>query len=93
MRSDGIDAKNKDWDIVQAVVPMLVPSLGESRYCVSFINDFSIRTWICFLKKKLEVFENLLEFKVLVENQTDKHIKVLRTNNGGQLCGKEFDQF
>jgi transposase InsO family protein len=28
-----------------------------------------------------------------VENQTEKRIKVLRTDNGGELCGKEFDQF
>jgi len=27
-----------------------------------------------------------------VENQIEKRIKVLRTNNGGELCGKEFDQ-
>jgi hypothetical protein len=28
-----------------------------------------------------------------VENQTDKKIKVLRTDNGGELCGKDFEQF
>jgi hypothetical protein len=33
------------------------------------------------------------EFKSLVENQTDKKIKVLRTDNGGELCGKDFEQF
>ena len=72
---------------------MLVPSLGGSRYYVSFINDFSRMTWIYFLKKKLEVFKRFSEFKALVENQTDRKIKVLRTNNGGEFCGNEFDQF
>lgn len=33
------------------------------------------------------------EFKTLVENQTKKKIKVLRTNNGGEFCNKAFDQF
>ena len=68
--------------------PVSVPSLGGSLYYVSFIDDFSRKTWIYFLRKKLEVFEKFKEFKYLVENQTDKKIKVLRTNNGVEFCGK-----
>ena len=71
--------------------PVLVPSLGGSRYYVSFIDYFSRMAWIYFLKKKSEVFKRFLEFKSLVENQTDRKIKVLRTDNGVELCGKEFD--
>ena len=29
----------------------------------------------------------------LVENQIDNNINVLRTNNGGELCEKQSDQF
>jgi transposase InsO family protein len=29
----------------------------------------------------------------LVENQTEKKIKVLRIDNGGELCGNEFEEF
>lgn len=50
-------------------------------------------TWIYFLKKKSEVFENFLEFKALVENKTDKRIKVMRTDNEGEFYEKEFKQF
>jgi transposase InsO family protein len=28
-----------------------------------------------------------------VENQTEKRIKVLRTDKGGEFCGNKFDQF
>jgi transposase InsO family protein len=73
--------------------PLSVPSLGGFIYYVSFIDDFSRKTWIYFLRKKVEVFEKFKEFKSLVENQTDKKIKVLRTDNGGEFCGKEFDWF
>jgi transposase InsO family protein len=72
---------------------MHVPSLGKSVYYVSFIDDFSRNTWIYFLRKKSEVFDKFKEFKALVENQTEKKIKVLRTNNGGELCGNEFEYF
>jgi len=72
--------------------PVKVPSLGKSMYYVSFIDDFSRNTWIYFLKKKSEVFDRFKEFKVLVENQTEKKIKVLRTANGGEFCSKEFEE-
>ena len=28
-----------------------------------------------------------------MENQTKKKIKVLRTDNGGEFCSKEFEEF
>jgi hypothetical protein len=50
---------------------MLVASVIGSMYYASFIEDFSRKTWICFLKAKDEVFskfKEFKEFKVLVEN-------------------------
>jgi hypothetical protein len=60
-------------------------------YYVSFIDELSRNTWIYFLRKKYEVFERFKEFKDLVENQTEKIIKVLRTDNGRELCKNEFE--
>ena len=62
-------------------------------YYVTFINDFSRNTWIYFLRKKSKVFDRFKDFKALVENQTEKKIKVLRTDNGGEFCNKEFEEF
>ena len=72
--------------------PASVPSLGKYVYYVSFIDDFSRNTWIYFLRNKSEVFDRFKEFKALVENQTEKKIKVLRTDNGGEFCKKEFEE-
>jgi hypothetical protein len=47
---------------------VIVPSIGGSLYYVSFIDDFSRKTWIYFLRKKSKVFEKFKEFKALVEN-------------------------
>lgn len=43
------------------------PSLSGYECYVSFINDYSRKTWVYFLKAKLEVFERFKEFKALVE--------------------------
>jgi MoaA/NifB/PqqE/SkfB family radical SAM enzyme len=69
--------------------PVSVPSLGVSLYYVTFIDYFSRKTWMYFLRKKFEVFEKLKGFKYLVENQTNKKIKVMRNDNGGELFGND----
>jgi IS30 family transposase len=61
-------------------------------YYVSFIDDFSRNTWIYFLGKKSKVFERFKEFKALVENQTEKRIKVSSTDNGGEFYENEFEE-
>jgi hypothetical protein len=60
-----------------------VPSLDKYVYYISFIDDFSRNRWIYFLRNKFEVFDKFKEFKALVENQTEKKINVLMTDNGG----------
>jgi hypothetical protein len=65
-----------------------VPSLGGSLYYVSFIDYFSKKTWIYFLRSKKEVFKKFKQFKSLVEKQRDNNINVLKNNNGGEFYGK-----
>ena len=65
-------------------------SLRGYEYYVIFIDDFSKKTWIFFLKAKNEVFKCFKEFKALVENQTGKKIKVLRSDNGGEYIDSKF---
>jgi hypothetical protein len=45
------------------------------------------------LKHKGEVFARFQEFKSLVENQTGKKIKVLRSDNGAEYALDEFIDF
>ena len=62
-------------------------------YYVIFIDDLSRKCWIYFLKLKSEAFAKFKEFKVLVENQTRKHIKILRSDNVGEYESHEFEGF
>eukprot|EP00253_Pinus_taeda_P026417 PITA_26417 len=70
--------------------PMQNPSLAGSQYFLTFIDDFTRKTWLYFLKNKSEVFEKLRNFKALVGNQSGLNIKVLRTDRGGEYIFKEF---
>jgi hypothetical protein len=71
---------------------MSVPSLGKSVYYVAFIDDFSMNTCMYFLGNKYEFFDKFKLFKALVENQTEKRIKVLRMDNGGDFYGNIFEE-
>jgi transposase InsO family protein len=72
---------------------MPVKSLGGSLYYVTFIDDFSRKTWLYPLKTKDEVFSKFQEFKAEVENLTDKKIKTIRSDNEREYTSKELNAF
>ena len=60
---------------------------------ITFIDDFSRKVWAFFLKHKNEAFITFKQWKILVEKQTGKQIKRLRTDNGLEFCSGEFNSF
>ena len=57
---------------------------------MSIIDDFSRKIWVYILKTKEEAFHKFKEWKTLVEVQTGRKVKKLRTNNGLELIKNEF---
>ena len=41
----------------------------------------------------LNLCSNFKKWKALVENETGKKLKCLRSHNGGEYCSKEFDSY
>lgn len=72
---------------------MAVKSLGGHQYYVTFIDDYSRKTWLYLLKNKDEVFEKFQDFKNEVENLTKRKIKILRSDNGGEYTSKDLIVF
>ena len=70
--------------------PSPVASVGGARYYVTFIDDFSRKLWVYFLKQKSEVFQKFKDWKAMVENQKGRKVKVLRSDNGGEYISGEF---
>ena len=65
------------------------PSLRGHEYYVLFIDDFSRKTWIYFMKTKDVVFANFQGFKALVEKHIGRKIKILRSDNGGEYTSHD----
>jgi len=49
--------------------------------------------WIGLTKYKDEAFEKFKSFKALVENESDRKIKCLRSDRGGEFTSDEFLDF
>lgn len=73
--------------------PMEVESLGGSRYFMTFIDDASRKVCVYFLKTKDQVFECFKSFHVMVERETKKKMKCIRSDNGGEYTSKVFDAY
>jgi hypothetical protein len=48
-------------------VPMSSPSLSCCSYYVIFIDDYSRKCWIYFLKAKSDIFDKFKEYKAFIE--------------------------
>ena len=77
----------------ELVGPMQVTSIGGSTYFITFIDDFSHRTWVHFLKNKYEAFNKFVEFKSQAEKECGYYVKVLRSDRGGEYTNNSFINF
>ena len=70
-----------------------VVSLRGAIYFVSFIDDFSRRCWVYPIRRKTDVLAVFKTFKARIELESEKKIKCLRTDNGGEYTSDELDNF
>ncbi|KAL4384136.1 hypothetical protein GQ457_15G014370 [Hibiscus cannabinus] len=73
--------------------PIKPPSFGKSKYFLLFIDDYSRKTWVYFLKQKSEAFGAFKIFKALVEKESGFEIKSLRSDRGGEFTSNKFNDF
>jgi transposase InsO family protein len=73
--------------------PINPSSNGGCRYFITFIDDYSRKTWTYPLKDKSSVFEVFQRFRTLVEKQSSCVIKCLRTNRGREFTSDKFKKY
>ena len=60
---------------------------------MSFIDDFSRKTWVYFLHEKSEALAMFKKFKARVEKEVGTDISCLRIDRGGEFLSNEFEEF
>lgn len=68
-----------------------VASSCGAHYFLTIVDDCSRATWVYLMVGKYEVGQLIKNFCAMVTTQFNKHVKVLRSDNGQEfLCLKEF---
>ena len=82
----GKEKKSEKLELVHTDVwgPAQVSSLGGSRYYIMFIDGATRKTWIYCIQNNSDVFDTFKKWKALVEIETWKKLKCLRSDNGGE---------
>lgn len=82
-------------DIVHSDIcgPLRVPSISGARYFVEFIDDHSRCCEMRFLKSKDEVIKATKDYIALVENQKERSLKCLQTDNGREYLNSNFESY
>lgn len=88
--------------------PLDHPSLGGSRYFITFIDDFSRWTVVYTMKTKSQALDCFIQYHKMAEKHTGNTIaaistkptntkgeklKTLRTDNGGEYISKKFKNY
>ena len=62
-------------------------------YFITFVDDFSRRSWIKLLAHKDEAFGAFQEWLPMVERQAEEKVKVLRSDGGGEYVNRAFREY
>eukprot|EP01018_Ginkgo_biloba_P017412 Gb_00311 [translate_table: standard] len=73
--------------------PMRTLSMGKPRYFITFIDDYTRKAWVYFLKEKSEAFMKFVEFRAMAKRQSGYKLRILRLDNGGEYISNEFKDF
>jgi hypothetical protein len=73
--------------------PITPASNSNSRYILTFIDDFSKKTWVYFLINKSSALDQFKKFRSMVEKETGNMIVCLRTDRGGEFTSLDFKNY
>ena len=72
--------------------PIEVQSYKGDRYIMLFLDDYSRMMKVMFLKQKLYAFQMFKWYLARVEKETQKSLKCLKSDRGGEFTSREFEE-
>ena len=80
------------FDLVHVDIwgPFSTDSIHGFRYFLTILDDYSRHVWVVMMKNKLEGSEKIKSFVYMVENQFEKKVKSIRSDNGPEFLMQEF---
>jgi hypothetical protein len=70
--------------------PITPATVGGNKYFMLIVDDCSRWMSVFMLKSKDEASSAFTEFKAIVENKLGQHIKVVRSDRGGEFLAISF---
>ena len=68
-------------------------SLGDNKYFISFIDDYTRKIWIYFIKNISTAFSIFKKYKAMVERESENKIKILRSDRGAEYISNKFKNY
>jgi hypothetical protein len=69
------------------------PTPAGNAYFLLLVDDMSRYMWLTLLRSKSNAPVAIMSFQAKVERETDKKLKVLRTDNGGEFTSVQFGEY
>jgi transposase InsO family protein len=73
--------------------PVANISIGDTKYGLVTIDDYSCFTWVFFLQDKNETQEVLKKFLIRTQNEFDAKVKKIRSDNGTEFKNTQVEDF
>ncbi|KAI5338265.1 hypothetical protein L3X38_017536 [Prunus dulcis] len=70
--------------------PTKTASMSGKHWFVTFVDDYSKKSWVYTMKHKDKVLNIFLNWKKMVETHTGKKLKTLRSDNIGEYTSDPF---
>jgi transposase InsO family protein len=68
-------------------------SIGGNKYGFAIVDDYSLYTWVFFMKDKSKVHEIFKKFATRAQNEFDVKIKRVRSDNGTEFKNTNIEEY
>ncbi|GJS83806.1 putative RNA-directed DNA polymerase [Tanacetum coccineum] len=73
--------------------PYKVTSIDGFSYFFTIVDDFTSAVWIYMLKGKDDVYDSILSFAQMINNQFETNVKTFRSDNGSEFVNNKLQRF